>query len=220
MSSPEPLDEDIEKDFARFRAAVPRQTRPVGAKNMEWHYYDSASMTKPSTAAADKSSPQALPLVCLHGTAGTAEVFFHQILSLNARGFRVISAQYPAYSSVDDWVEGFQFFLDALGLRRIHLLGNSLGGYLALWFVKQHGIGPTGGPGGIPARVQSLILCHAFHDTSVFAANSSCLSMLPYMPEFLSSKISSRQFSQRRSSSPHCRCHRFCRHSHGRALPR
>jgi hypothetical protein len=42
-----------------------------------------------------------MPLVMLHGTSCTAECFFNQVSSLGARGYRVISAQFPVCSLYD-----------------------------------------------------------------------------------------------------------------------
>eukprot|EP01083_Nonionella_stella_P084554 234119_1 len=150
--------------YKDFRAAVAKQTVAVSSESGYWTYYD-------------YGCKENVPLICLHGTSGTAEIFFLQQLSLVPRGYRVISCQFPAYYSVDEFTRGFDRFLDIFKLQKVHLLGVSLGGYLVLHYAKRY-----------PLRVQSLILCNSFCETSVFFQNAPCLSLFRMMPEFLLKK--------------------------------
>ncbi|CAE7707561.1 spg21 [Symbiodinium pilosum] len=89
-----------------------------------------------------------------------------------ALGFQVVSAQYPAYGSPDEWCKGFDLFLDALRYRAVHLVGAGLGGFLAQHFACKH-----------RSRVRSLILCNAFASTNAFAMRAgtwgSLISLMP-----------------------------------------
>lgn len=67
------------------------------------------------------------PLICLPPVSGTADIFFKQIMSLGAKGYRVISVSYPIYWNVNEWCEGFRKLLDFLQLDKVHLFGASLG---------------------------------------------------------------------------------------------
>jgi len=145
--------------YKSFRANVPRKAVLVPG-NKTWIYYDfgPANMT---------------PLVMIGGTSSSAETFFYQVVGLGSRGYRVISAQYPAYMDVNAWVGGLKAFLASLNINQCHLFGASLGGYLALHFLSQH-----------PHSVLSLALCNAFADTMPFKQSKPWMAMVKYSPEF------------------------------------
>ncbi|KAG8145183.1 hypothetical protein E2320_013547 [Naja naja] len=123
------------------------------------------------------------PLIFLPPVSGTADVFFQQILALSGWGYRVIA--YPVYWEIFEFCDGFRKLLDHLQLDKVHLFGASLGGFLAQKFAEYTHKSP---------RVQSLILCNAFSDTSIFnqtwTANSFWL-----LPAFMLKKIVLGNFS-------------------------
>lgn len=97
------------------------------------------------------------PLVILHGAGGgMGWLRFHELM---ARRFTVYAPVHPGFGASDDpeWLEGvddlvlfYLDFLDALGLRQVHLLGSSLGGWIAAEFAASH-----------QHRLRSLILVDA-----------------------------------------------------------
>uniref|UniRef100_A0A8C5S4G2 Maspardin n=1 Tax=Laticauda laticaudata TaxID=8630 RepID=A0A8C5S4G2_LATLA len=125
------------------------------------------------------------PLIFLPPVSGTADVFFQQILALSGWGYRVIALQYPVYWEIFEFCDGFRKLLDHLQLDKVHLFGASLGGFLAQKFAEYTHKSP---------RVQSLILCNSFSDTSIFnqtwTANSFWL-----LPAFMLKKIVLGNFS-------------------------
>src|ERR1700736_3257019 len=77
------------------------------------------------------------PLVVLHGASGANVLPFMQQL---AQKFDVIAPEHPGFGESDtpDWLDNIHdlayFYLDllaALGLDRVHLVGISLGGWVA-----------------------------------------------------------------------------------------
>ncbi|KAJ1530459.1 hypothetical protein ONE63_005359 [Megalurothrips usitatus] len=142
-------------EYVSFRSSIPQRKVAVDADPAkEWKIYDSG----PKSVKA--------PLVCLPPVSGTADIFFKQVLALNAKGIRVIAAEHPAYWSVKEWCDGFRKLMDHLGLQKVHLFGTSLGGFLAQKFAEHTATCP---------RVASLILCNTFMDTSIFNYNSAAL---------------------------------------------
>lgn len=136
------------RDYKSFRSSVPQKKIIVDEDGSKvWTMYDSG----PRNITC--------PLICFPPVSGTADVFFRQILALSGRGYRVIALEHPIYWSVAEWCEGFRQLMDHLGLDKVHLFGASLGGYLAQKFAEYTYQCP---------RVQSLILCNSFCDTSVF----------------------------------------------------
>ncbi|KAL3687904.1 hypothetical protein R1sor_014213 [Riccia sorocarpa] len=127
----------------------------------QWRYYDYGPKT-------------VTPVVCLCGIAGTADVFYKQILSLSAKGYRVIAADAPAVRSHQEWVSSFEKFLDTLGAHHVHLYGTSLGGFLAQLFAQYR-----------VRRVKSLLLSNTFLDTRAFHEGIKWASFISWTPEFV-----------------------------------
>lgn len=147
--------------YANFRAWVPRFSLPVGTLHpVTWCFYDWGRRA------------HAEPLVCLHDAACTSDAFFRQVLALVPHGYRVVAVELPSgYSNAEHFVEGLHLFLDALGststVRRVHLYGAGLGGFLALKYAQRR-----------PERVASLVLTQAYMDSrkmrvSVHSSSSS-----------------------------------------------
>ncbi len=106
-----------------------------------------------------------LPLVCLHGGPGSTHHYFEPLEQLAADGRRVVLYDQLGCGGSsrpeDDGIWSLELFLEeldalraALGLERIHLLGTSWGGMLALEHVLAR-------PGGVAGLVLSSTLCDA-----------------------------------------------------------
>ncbi|GMJ10944.1 hypothetical protein HRI_004763600 [Hibiscus trionum] len=146
-------------DYVYFKSQVPLHKIPIGTK--QWRYYDFGPKVVP-------------PLVCLPGTAGTADVYYKQIMSLSMKGYRVISVDIPCVWNHQEWIQSFEKFLDAIDVHHIHLYGTSLGGFLAQLFAQHR-----------PRRVKSLILSNTFLETRTFAAAMPWAPIVGWAPTFL-----------------------------------
>ena len=101
-------------------------------------------------------------LVLIPGTLGRGDVFWQQITDL-AGHMRILALSYPATGGIADWADDLATLLDQRGVALAHVLGSSLGGYLAQYFAATH-----------PARVETL-----------FAANTLCsVQGLDQMPPY------------------------------------
>ena len=85
-------------------------------------------------------------LVLLNGTSGHIEAWTHNIRAL-AQKYRVIGYDYPGHGystladadlEIPDYEAHLLELLDVLGLDRVHLLGESLGGWIAIKFAAHH----------------------------------------------------------------------------------
>ncbi|KAA8522283.1 hypothetical protein F0562_012956 [Nyssa sinensis] len=146
-------------DYIYFKSQVPLHKIPIGTK--QWRYYDFGPKVVP-------------PLICLPGTAGTADVYYKQIMSLSMKGYRVISVDIPHVWNHHEWIQAFEKFLDAIDVHHIHLYGTSLGGFLAQVFAQHR-----------PRRVRSLILSNSFLETCSFAAAMPWAPIVGWAPSFL-----------------------------------
>lgn len=146
-------------DYIYFKSQVPLHKIPVGAK--QWRYYDFGPKAVP-------------PLICLPGTAGTADVHYKQIMALAMKGYRVISVDIPRVWNHNEWIHIFEKFLDAIDVHHIHIYGTSLGGFLAQLFAQYR-----------PRRVKSLVLSNTFLDTHSFSAAMPWAPVVSWTPSFL-----------------------------------
>lgn len=99
--------------------------------------------------------PDAETVVLLNGTTGHVEAFTQNVRALAAT-HRVVGYDYPGHGyttlsdhdlEIPEYEEHLLGLLDALGLDRAHLCGESLGGWIAIKFAAHH-----------PERVRSLVL--------------------------------------------------------------
>jgi 2-hydroxy-6-oxonona-2,4-dienedioate hydrolase len=95
------------------------------------------------------------PLILMHGTGGHLEAYARNLRALGAR-YRVIAYDYPGHGwttttghdlETGDYAEHLGGLMDALGIGRAHLSGESLGGWVAIKFAARN-----------PGRVDRLVL--------------------------------------------------------------
>ncbi|MGD9734363.1 MAG: alpha/beta fold hydrolase [Solirubrobacterales bacterium] len=86
------------------------------------------------------------PLLFLHGTAGHAEAYTRNIAA-HAEHFRVLAIDMLGHGYTDrpdrpyvisEYVEHLRALIAAIGAERVHLSGESLGGWVAAWFASEH----------------------------------------------------------------------------------
>ncbi len=113
---------------------------------LEMHYYDD-----------NYSDPWRTPetVVLHHGNAKSGRFFYswvpllsgnYRVIRLDMRGFGQSDEPPPGYQySIGNLAEDLKNFLDALGLERVHLVGETLGGGISYWFACHY-----------PERLKSL----------------------------------------------------------------
>ena len=135
-------------------------SRTAKAGNLTLHYHEAGEPTEVGGG---------LPLVMLHGGGPGASAWSNFAGSVGrfANSFRVLAVDQPGFGKSDKpTIEGHFFtfaadalaaLLDELGIARVHLLGNSLGGGTAVRFALQHpervGRMILMGPGGLSLNV-------------------------------------------------------------------
>ncbi|XP_065059614.1 maspardin-like [Rhopilema esculentum] len=164
------------QEYQSFRCTVPQQKVVVESNEEEdkiWIVFD----------AGPKSVR--CPLIFLPPASGTGDIFFKQILALSSLGYRVMALEYPVYWTHKEWAEGFRKLLDHFDLDKVHIFGASLGGFLAQKFAEFTFKSP---------RVQSIILCNSFVDTTVFQQTVSS-NLYWLLPGFVLKKMIMDNFS-------------------------
>ena len=114
------------------------------------------------------------PLVLLHGIGANLYCWRTLIPKLTTR-FTVIALDLPGFGQssmpddaqygLDEQVQRLRAFLTGLGINQSYLVGNSMGGNLALWYALEHPaevrglavIAPATSPGLIPVQAKRLL---------------------------------------------------------------
>src|SRR5437588_158195 len=108
------------------------------------------------TRALECGDTHSEPVVLLHGVSGHAETWLKNVVPLGQRwhvyaidlvghGFTDKPPDLPY--TIDTFVEHILAFLDAVGARSAHFVGQSLGGWVASWLAYRH-----------PQRARSITL--------------------------------------------------------------
>ena len=93
------------------------------------------------------------PMIFLHGLMGNLSNFKHQVDYFSSRGYEVVVPLLPLYSmplattSVSSLTKFVKKFIDHKGYSKVILVGNSLGGHIALLFQKLY-----------PSYLKSIVL--------------------------------------------------------------
>lgn len=134
--------------LARFQRSYPRES--VRAAGMAWSFRRTPG-----------PGPRATVVMLLPGIQGGGDVFFDTALRLG-EALPLLTVDAPDLEDVSTMTTATAAFLDVMGLQRVHILGASLGGYLAQAFALAH-----------PERVDQLLIANGFYDPRPF------LSKLP-----------------------------------------
>lgn len=144
---------DAVKNLLRRRAALSRRTVRVG--DIEWPYLDGGKATGE-------------PVVLVHGFGGDKDNWtlyapyltpHHRVICPDLPGFGESDRSVDRDYCVEAQARRLCEFLDALGIDRCHLAGNSMGGFIALRFALD-----------FPGRLASLAL---LDNAGVAGANTS-----------------------------------------------
>ncbi len=150
-------DNSIEQSLLEFRKI---KTKKATIDGYEWEY-----------VRVGKGEET---IVFLHGMGGAYDIWWQQINRLKSE-YTVISVTYPAVESVGEMADAIIEILDIEEINKSHVIGSSLGGYLAQNIVARY-----------PNRVVRAIFGNTFppNDT-IKEQNKSLGKVIPFLPEWL-----------------------------------
>lgn len=124
-----------------------------------WHYHDVGTGEN--------------VIVFLHGMGGSGDIWFQQIEALKER-FRCIAVTYPPLPNLDLLRFGILGILEKENISRAHLVGSSMGGYLAQFLAAKD-----------PTRIRKVILGNTFPPNNVIPRRARMgVRYLPWVPEW------------------------------------
>ena len=149
--------ETVVTSLVAFRRSNPPKILRVG--QIAWRYHD--------TGVGENV------IVFLHGLASSGDIWFQQIEALKNR-FRCIAVTYPPLPNLDLLRFGILGVLDREGIAKAHLVGSSMGGYLAQHLAAYH-----------PERIRMLVLGNTFPPNDIICRRARMgVKYLPWVPEW------------------------------------
>ncbi len=109
-------------------------------------------------------------LLMLPGTLGRADVFWRAIEAIKDRA-RVIAVSYPGSGGIPEWAGDLAALFEMSGVAKAFILGSSLGGYTAQYFVAVH-----------PERAEGLIAANTLHTVADVASRPPYSADLDHGP--------------------------------------
>lgn len=138
--------------------------REIPTKSLE---IDGTDWTYLATGSGDGS------LLFLHGMGGAYDIWWQQIESLKY-DYRIISVTLPEVHSLEEAIEGLIAILDAEGVATTTIIGTSMGGYMAQYFLQTH-----------PDRLDGLVMGNTFPPNHYYKRENAGLRRLaPLLPEW------------------------------------
>lgn len=140
-------------DQARGLVVEGRQVDVLGVSMHYRHFSSSGTAGGGAEASVNVSAP---PLLLLHGLGGSSAMWFKTAPDLARAGFEVYAPDFPGFGSSEvppekvsvlDLPRYLTAFMDAVGLDRVSVIGNSMGGYAAWLLASEY-----------PNRVAKLVL--------------------------------------------------------------
>jgi pimeloyl-ACP methyl ester carboxylesterase len=112
-------------------------------------------------------------ILFLHGMGGSADIWFQQIEALKER-FRCIAVTYPPLPDLDLLRFGILGILEQERISSVHVVGSSMGGYLAQ-FLMVHD----------PARIRKAVFGNTFPPNAAISRRARLgARYLPWVPEW------------------------------------
>ena len=113
-------------------------------------------------------------LLFLHGMGGAYDIWFQQIEAL-ADSFHIISLTLPEVNSLSAASSGILKILNEEKIDQVSLIGTSMGGYIAQYFLEEHS-----------DRLAKIVLGNTFPPNEVFQQeNGGMRKLVPLFPEWL-----------------------------------
>jgi maspardin len=152
------VDGTVVRSLRSFRAEYPVQRADAGGRIWEYRRLGAGTET----------------VLFLHGMGGDASIWWQQLKALRDQ-FKLISVTYPEVSSLEELAEGIWAVMARERVDRVHVVGTSLGGYLAQYLATRR-----------PHVVASVVLGNTFPPNDRIAADTRSQARWgPFLPGWI-----------------------------------
>jgi pimeloyl-ACP methyl ester carboxylesterase len=125
-------------------------------------------------------------ILFLHGTTGAYDIWWQQLEALKDR-YRLIAVTYPPVHGLEKLSRGVLAILDHEGIERTHIVGSSLGGYLAQYIMARH-----------PEKVERAVFGNSFPPNDILEEKNRTIgTALPFLPEWLVIRVLRKSFKEK-----------------------
>jgi len=150
-------DKNITTSLQAFRK-IP--TKTLNIDGTDWTYISTGGGTK--------------ALLFLHGMGGAYDIWWQQIEALKGE-YRIISTTLPSVNSLERAISGLLKILEQEGIEKVSVIGSSMGGYMAQYFLQQH-----------PDKLDKLVLGNTFPPNHILKEeNEGLRKWVPFIPEWV-----------------------------------
>ncbi|MBU2511404.1 alpha/beta hydrolase [bacterium] len=158
----QPVDGNITESLVAFRKSFPGKQVEIDGNS--WKYLVTGSGKE--------------TILFLHGMTGAYDIWWQQILTLKAT-YRIVTLTYPPIDNLEALSSGIIKILEKEDVNIVHLVGSSLGGYLAQYLVAHH-----------PGKIKSAIFANTFPPNDIIAEKNRVIGkLLPFIPEWAVMKV-------------------------------
>ncbi|MFN3605491.1 MAG: alpha/beta fold hydrolase [Leptonema sp. (in: bacteria)] len=157
----------------QFLSIKKESINKVIINHVEWNYIIKKNK-KPSTST----------ILFLHGMTGSFDIWCQQYYFFQEE-FNVISYTLPeAVRTLKDTARGILKILEKENINKVILVGSSMGGYIAQYFLKKY-----------PEKVEKVVFSNTFPPNTYFKdQNEFKAKLLFFLPEVLFDIIGKKQF--------------------------
>jgi maspardin len=135
--------------------------KKVNVQGKDWEYID-----------VGRGNNEAI--LFLHGMTGAYDIWWQQIDALKG-DYRIVSVTYPAVNSLEEMDLGVMSILANERLPLVNIVGTSLGGYYAQYFVAKH-----------PEHVLRAVFANTFPPNDLIKEKNGTIgALLPFLPNWL-----------------------------------
>ncbi len=180
--NPVPFEENYKKNDRFSRTLKEFRLRPV--KNIDvdgvfWPYYTGGK--------GDRA------ILFLHGMGGAYDLWWNQIVAFEDQ-FRVITYSLPEeVNSLEKTLDGLLAILEKEQVKKVILVGTSMGGYIAQYFISQR-----------PEMVERAVLSNTFPPNDLYTKEKGGLrKILPWIPEVIITKFGEKQLKEKLLPAAH-----------------
>jgi len=152
-----PYNDETKKSLVEFRN---QPLKTIHIDGVNWYYF--------VTGRAERA------VLFLHGMAGAYDIWWQQIKVLK-QDYKIISVTYPPLDSLQKIGTALIKILKKENIKKINLVGSSLGGYIAQFMVATY-----------PGKIEKAVFANTFPPNDLFEKqNKKLIRILPFLPERL-----------------------------------